>query len=269
MVSRLKASDNNSLKKIIIIGAGNVGSNLASALYKNSISIHQICDLDINKSKNIADKFNSSYTNDIKKIEPNADLYIIAVSDDSIKSVLNNLTISEHSIVVHTSGSTSCSIFETTFNNYGVFYPLQTFDVNRDVDFSNIPICIEGSSDIVSETLAQLAKLLTDKVFFIDSDNRKIIHLSAVFVSNFVNFMYVIANDILSENKLSFEILKPLILESALKVQKNNPSNVQTGPAIRNDFSTINNHLELLNSNEDMKVVYSLLTEQIIKYYSK
>jgi predicted short-subunit dehydrogenase-like oxidoreductase (DUF2520 family) len=165
--------------------------------------------------------------------------------------------------VIHTSGSVAIKKLSDK-NRKGVFYPLQTFSKDSEVDFSEIPICLEAENSSDIELLKEMGKAISKNVQLINSEEREKIHLAAVFVNNFVNFLYQAGSDLLSENKLSFDLLKPLIKETANKISKLNPSEAQTGPARRNDQLTIEKQLHLLKDSE-YRALYKLLTEAIQK----
>jgi predicted short-subunit dehydrogenase-like oxidoreductase (DUF2520 family) len=190
-----------------------------------------------------------------------SDLAIIAVNDDSIASLSKQI----HKPQIHTSGTKG--IKELSNHNFptGVFYPVQTFSKNNDIVFDNIPICIEASSNDFLKIIHEIAKKLSNKVYCIDSEKRAQLHLSAVIACNFPNLLYQIAKELCDQSKVPFEILHPLIGETAKKIQFSNPENNQTGPAKRNDLQTINNHLEKLNQNPEILKIYQILTESIKK----
>jgi predicted short-subunit dehydrogenase-like oxidoreductase (DUF2520 family) len=189
-----------------------------------------------------------------------ADLYIIAVSDDAISTVSEQIPY-KNKLVVHTSGGISLEAIASN-NRKGVFYPLQTFSKNKAVNFKIIPICIESQNASDYQLLQKVAQTISDSVFAINSEQRKALHLAAVFVNNFTNHLYKIGNDICIENNVPFEILKPLIQETAEKITQLSPNEAQTGPAIRNDIETINAHLSFL-SDENQKIIYKILTQSI------
>ena len=153
-------------------------------------------------------------------------------------------------------------------NRKGVFYPLQTFSKNREVNFNTIPICIEAKEEADLELLTNLGNSLSEKVVEIDSDERSKLHLAAVFVNNFVNHLYAIGDDILGNNELSFDLLHPLIEETASKVKTLSPSEVQTGPARRGDQKTIEKHLHLLTEGPESEL-YQQLTESLMKKFDR
>ncbi|GGG51368.1 Rossmann-like and DUF2520 domain-containing protein [Bizionia arctica] len=245
---------------VSIIGSGNVATHLFKAFTKTkSVTVKQWFSRDISKI--------SSYKNDVDVIDDfskltEADIYIIAVSDDAIPEVSEALPF-ENRLVVHTSGSVSLYKLDKK-NRRGVFYPLQTFSKEAKVDFKTIPLCIETIGKKDYPLLKSLAEALGSSSHKINGDQRKALHLAAVFVNNFSNQMYRIAHEITEMEGVEFDILKPLILETAKKVQDLSPYMAQTGPAKRNDNKTIKRHLKQLES-EEHKTIYSLLTESIKK----
>lgn len=170
-------------------------------------------------------------------------------------------------LVVHTSGSVTLKALDSC-KRAGVFYPLQTFSKNKELDYSQIPFCLEANNPSDLQLLKKMANSISGKAYEITSEQRKKLHLSAVFVCNFVNHLYSIGEEICRENNIPFEILQPLIKETADKVKDSSPSEVQTGPAIRNDRSTIDAHLKLLSSSEN-KEIYQLITTAIQSFHGK
>ena len=150
-------------------------------------------------------------------------------------------------------------------SNAGVFYPLQTLSKNKEVDFFTVPLCIEGADEKITSELEQLAQTISNHVYLINSEQRKILHLAAVFACNFPNYLYTIAQQLLARHNMEFELLRPLILETAQKVQNHLPDEVQTGPAIRNDENTMAIHLQMLNGEPELKHLYAELSQMIIK----
>ncbi len=245
--------------KVVIIGSGNLAQHLILALQKaTGVELVQAFARKKNDLLKLldSDKITSNY-NHIK----NADLYIIAVSDNAIQEVSNLLPFS-NKLVAHTSGSVAIEMLNDK-NRKAVFYPLQTFSKNKEINFNEIPICLEAENANDLQILKKVAKTISDVVAEINSKQRKSLHVSAVFVSNFVNHLYQIGNDICSENKVPFEILKPLITETAHKILMISPTDAQTGPAKRKDTTTINSHLAFL-TNENQKNIYKILTKSII-----
>ena len=247
---------------VILLGTGNLANHLIDAfLQTKNVNLVQV----YGRNAAALAKFKKTVdtTSNLAHLKE-ADIYIIAISDDAIAEFSEQLLVRDK-LVVHTSGSVSIDAIKTS--NRGVFYPLQTFTKDKPISFTAIPICIETKQKEDFNQLQQLASLLSNNVYTIDSNQRKYIHLAAVFTNNFVNYMYKIGNDICDENNIPFEILHPLILESATKIKNNKPVSIQTGPAVRNDKKTISNHLKLLKDDE--KEIYNLLTQSIQNTYGK
>jgi len=248
--------------KIVIIGAGNVGTQLSLALKKSKHTIIQVYSKHKSSASNLAKSLNCNYTNYPDKIDTTADIYIIAINDDSIVEIVKQLKLKDK-IVVHTSGSVEMDILKPSSKNYGVFYPLQTFSKNNKVDFKIIPICLEASNTATFKILQSLAKSISNNVQKIDSEQRKTIHLAAVFANNFSNHLYTIAAAILKSANVSFDILKPLIEETAKKIKSSSPDEIQTGPAMRDDKKTMNKHLKMLSGKKDYQQLYKLISKSI------
>ena len=255
--------------KVVIIGSGNVATHLALALQSQGITICQIYSRTISNAEILALKIDAPFTSEISEIYRNADIYIYALNDSSFLKILKKFKLPETALHVHTSGSIPMGDFFGYADKYGVLYPLQTFSKNKTVDFEQVPICIEGITPEVEEEILVIAKLLTSKIYFINSEKRKKLHLAAVFACNFSNYMYDVAYDIVMSAGIDFDILKPLILETAYKVQTMTPKEAQTGPAIRFDEKIINKHLALLNRKKNLKEIYRLLSKSINKKHGK
>ncbi len=251
------------VKNIVFIGAGNVATNLAIAFHSKGIKILQIISRDVEHAKLLADKISASYSNILDEINPNADLYIISINDDAIINIASSLKI-KNSLIVHTSGSVDMNVLINTSTNCGVFYPLQSFSKDTLVDFNNIPFCIEANTIEDRRMLTELAQILSNDVREINSEERKIIHLAAVFANNFSNYMYLIAEELLSKHNLSFDILKPLINQTAMKINNRNPEKTQTGPAKRNDLKLIEKHLSLLKDTPEYYEIYKIISKNIV-----
>ena len=248
------------MKNIILIGSGNVATHLGIALQNCNYKIVQVYSRDIENAKRLAQKLNTNFTNDLTQLK-DANLIIISVNDDAISDVLSQL---KNTAIVHTSGSIGINIFSDNFSNCGVFYPIQTFNKEVDVNISEVPFCIEGNSLHFENQLTQIAKRISKNVVVMDSEQRKQLHIAAVFACNFSNQMFAIADDLLAEKNIDFEILLPLIKQTIAKLDKNKPKTVQTGPAMRNDKTIIQEHINLIQEKE-IKVLYQKISANIIK----
>ncbi len=251
---------------IVLIGAGNVASYLGPFLKKKGHKIIQLYSRSKKNGEPLAKKLKCNHTTNTSKILPDADIYIIALRDEAISSFLSDIKFIPR-LIVHTSGSVGLNVFPDNMKNKGVIYPIQTFSKSSKKDPEIIPYCIEGSNKKSLLVIRKLTNSLSSLVYKLNSKERAQIHLTAVFVNNFTNYLFVLANKILLKNKISFDILKPLILETAQKVMFNEPKKMQTGPAVRGDAAVIENHLKILNDFPEMKDIYKLLSKSIEKEY--
>ena len=249
--------------KIVCIGSGNVATHMAAAFKAKGHHLIQVWSRNAEHAKQLADSVEAEAIADFDEVDQHADLYLIAVKDDAIAAVAQALA-AVNGLAVHTSGATAITELNS-FKNYGVLYPLQTFSKAKAIDFSGIPLCIEAKDQDSLEKLRFIAAELSSLVYEVDSEQRKILHLAAVFACNFVNHLYDMGAQVLHKHVLDFEMLRPLIMETALKVQKELPANVQTGPAIRGDEQTIKKHLKLLNCMPHMQDIYQTLSNSIKK----
>lgn len=247
--------------KVSIIGAGNVATHLFKAFSQSSeIQVQQV----YNHDKTSLEQFKNVQTITSLQILKPVDVIIISLKDDLVSTYVEKL---QHrtELIVHTSGSVSLQ--KKALNN-GVYYPLQTFSKREDVDFKQVPLCLEADSEKNYLLLEQLGKLVSNKIYRINSSQRKSLHLSAVFVCNFVNHLYQIGEELCKENEVPFEILHALMTETTKKATHNSPKNVQTGPAMRKDQKTISSHLAQLD-NANFKEIYNLLTQSILRTHGK
>jgi len=250
--------------RITIIGSGNVATHMAAAFKNASHAIVQVYSRNMQNAALLAYHVKADAIDDLHNINPDTDLFVIAIKDDIIGPVAEQLAIHKK-LIIHTSGAADMFTLLAFSDNVGVFYPLQTFSKTKEIDFWNVPLCIEGNTVEITTQLQQLAQTISNKVYLIDSAKRKTLHLAAVFACNFPNYLYNIAQQLLSKQDIDFELIRPLILETAEKVQHDLPANVQTGPAVRNDKTTMNAHLKLLHDEPQLQHLYELLSQGIIK----
>ncbi len=253
-----------SVKKpnVIFIGAGNLATNLALALFNADCQILQIFSQTKEAAQALACKVNATYTTSIKNINQYADIYFICVPDKAIQEVANELNIKE-SIVVHTSGSTDISVL-SKFPCTGVFYPFQTFSKSRLIPFENIPICINANCDKTLNSLSELASLISNRIVPMDCKTRTWLHLSGVIANNFTNHLLAVSHQLSIEKGFEFNLLRPLVAETIQKAFDGNPADVQTGPAVRFDQATINLHTKKLTEySPELADIYKALTLSI------
>lgn len=250
------------MKSISLIGSGNVATHLGLALKENNYQITQVFSRTLINAKKLAGMLNAEAINNLSALKT-VDLIIISVKDNVITKIIKQIS---NSPIVHTSGSIDLTIFGNKFKHYGVFYPLQTFNKNIDLDFSNIPICIEANNKDFELKIKQLANCISNKVISMTSKQRKQLHIAAVFSANFSNRMFSIAEDILGKTGVEFSILLPLIQQTIKQLDKNKAKNVQTGPARRKDTSIIQDHLTNIQDKK-IRDLYQKISENIIQEY--
>ena len=248
---------------IVMIGAGNVATILGRKLQLAGHTIVQIWSRQIENAVILAKLVQASPTHLLTDITPDADVYIIAVADTAIASIATQLKINDK-LVVHTAGAVSKYALQHVSENYGVLYPLQSLHkTNANIDIT-IPFLIDANHQDALKTIETLAKSVGTHVTIANEEDRLHLHVAAVFVNNFTNHLYALANNYCNKYHVDFTILQPLIEETALKIRHNTPQNVQTGPAIRNDSATMTKHLQILATDEKLKFIYLKLSESIL-----
>ncbi|MBK0404510.1 DUF2520 domain-containing protein [Adhaeribacter sp. BT258] len=251
--------------KIALLGAGNVAWHLAPALEKAGHEIVYVYSRTLANAEALAQNLKAAQATDQPDFsQTSADLYIMAVKDSALPELLQAAVFPENSLVAHTSGTLPLMVFEPYKNIRGaVFYPLQTFSKNTPVSFRNIPFCLETTDENAMLLLQKTAGSLSEQVYKVNSEERKILHLAAVFACNFTNHLFGISAEILQQNHLRFEMLQPLVEQTVQKAFSQNPFSVQTGPAIRHDENTIQTQLQFLQTNPTYQQIYELLTRSI------
>ena len=252
----------NNDMKVILIGAGNLATQLALALQKKGLTPAWVYSRTEESARRLSNRLpHSRYTTDLAQLPADGDLYIFAVKDSVLPDLLARMPANT-GLWIHTAGSVDCEVFRPYSIRYGVFYPMQTFSKEREVDFDDIPFFIEANSEADTELLHHLASRLSGKVYRANSEQRKYLHLAAVFACNFTNHLYVLCDRILQEHGLPFEAMLPLIRETAAKVADMSPFDAQTGPAIRYDQNIIAKQ-EALLADPTLREIYSLMSRSI------
>jgi predicted short-subunit dehydrogenase-like oxidoreductase (DUF2520 family) len=248
------------------IGAGNLATNLARALRRAGVSVRQVYSRTEAAARELAEQVDAQPLTNLSAVSGEVDVCFVSLTDDALIELLPQIVKGrENTLLVHTAGSISMSVWEGYAARYGVFYPLQTFSKQRETDFTRLPIFIESNSTADAEQLHRIASLLSERVFLTDSEGRRSLHLAAVFACNFSNHLYGVAARVLEEHGLPFDVLLPLIDETAAKVHHLSPEAAQTGPAVRRDKETIRKHEEALAAHPDLLKLYELLTESILR----
>lgn len=251
------------------IGSGNVAWHLAPALDNAGYPVREVYSQNPKHAAALIGRLYEAHVNISLDFSASASkIFIIAVSDDALQDVAQKLILPDDAIVVHTSGSQPLSILDDAGSqNMGVFYPLQTFSKTKKIDFKSVPIFVESETSHVEKALMKMAKAISGKVKRINSEERKALHVAAVFASNFTNHMLTIAREITRQNDLDFEWLKPLIAETLNKSLEIGPQKAQTGPAVRGDFAVLERHMEFLRENPQWAEIYRVLSQNIIDYF--
>jgi len=253
------------MRSVVILGAGNVAFHLTRALIQNTVNVRQVFNRTLDAAARVGEANKVNYTDKISELEK-ADLYIIATSDSSIEELSHYIPYND-TLVVHTSGSLGTKVLKGDYRK-GVLYPFQTFTKKKEImKYDDIPVFVEAENKEDEDALYALAKKVSNEVHRIDQEKRLKIHMSGVWVSNFTNHLYYIGNQICKDTGVPFDVLRPLIEETALKVRDMDPYDAQTGPARRNDDIVINKHLEILEEDSRLQQLYRLLADSIKRTY--
>ncbi|MND34330.1 Pyrroline-5-carboxylate reductase [compost metagenome] len=253
--------------KISLIGSGRVAFHLAQALLAQGHSIVQVYARDFDKTQKFAEKIQAKACQSLEQFQ-STELIILAVSDSAIAELVKQVhELFPETLMVHTSGSTDIEVIRHVHEKAGVFYPLQTFSFERDVDWSATPLFVEALADVDQKLLSDLANSLSNRVYQYTSKQRLTLHLAAVFACNFSNYCFDMAKQIVDAEQVDFSLLYPLMIETAKKATENDPMQMQTGPAMRSDQNILTMHQDLLAQAErdDLKEVYQLLSDGIVK----
>ncbi len=252
--------------KISIIGTGNLGSHLLDGFFSGGADIIQVFGRDISQAREMARRAEAEAIDAYNQLNSNVDLVIIAVHDDVIPSVATEIRkYLKQQMIAHTAGSVSSLVLHHE-GDYGVFWPLQSFTKGRHIDWRSIPILLTGHNSEAIDVLKKAAHLLTSKVTLVNDEERLALHVAAAVANNFSNHMFALAEKIAVDHGLDFELLKPLILETAAKVMTLTPAAAQTGPAIRQDEDTMSKHRQLLLENPEMMGLYNEISASIARY---
>jgi predicted short-subunit dehydrogenase-like oxidoreductase (DUF2520 family) len=251
-------------KNVVLIGAGHMAYHLGKELKRSNNKLLKIINRSSENGERLAFELGCQFSMDFKSIPDEADVVIIAVKDDAVKAVADQVSCNGI-LVAHTSGGVPMSALENSSDKIGVFYPLQTMHREAEVNMKEVPFCIEGNSKWNEGVLLELARSLSENVQVLNSEQRKISHIAAVFACNFTNHFYALSEEILEKNGMSLDILKPLIKKTAANILTDHPKALQTGPAKRNDAKVMKEHLELLSP--ELKKLYQDVSESIIKMH--
>lgn len=270
--------------KIVLIGAGNLATHLGKALHAAGHDMVQVFSRTMQSAETLASLLDAEPLTDIAQVRDDADVYIFSVKDsalvqlvaqlcrheadglveDGAVNALRKAKKGEHErVFLHTAGSMPMSVFKGMAQHYGVLYPMQTFSKQREVDFSIIPCFVEANDEFAQKQIEGMAREISGRVYELSSEDRKYLHLSAVFACNFANHCYAISQELLEEHGIPFDVMLPLINETAAKVHEMKPKDAQTGPAVRYDENVIGKQSKLLENHPHFKKVYDSMSKSI------
>lgn len=261
-------------QRVVVLGAGRVATHLVPALIGAGYRVEQVWSRTATSAHALAQPLGVPYTDDLDAIAPDADIYIACVADGALPEVARRLCqrLKAHSqqpianppLLLHTAGSVPMDVWrEAGAQRYGILYPLQTFSKERQVDMREVSLFVEASDADTLSAVESLAQRLSGKVFRADSRRRALLHVAAVFACNFTNAMYAVAHQLLATDDIPFEVLLPLIDETAAKVHALAPREAQTGPAVRGDEAVMQAHLDRLASTPDLQAIYAQISRMI------
>lgn len=245
------------------MGAGHVATHLGLAMRQAGLEVLQVYNRTARRGQELAEMLGCTYTRQMQDLHPGADIYLMAVSDDAIPDLVSTFPFSDR-LLAHTSGSVPMNALMKAGIRAGVFYPLQTFSAGHAVDWNGLPLCLEANKADDMQGLRDLAVALGASPYEVHSDDRKALHLAAVFACNFSNHMFAIAAEILKEKDLPFELIRPLMAETTRKaLESGRPARVQTGPAVRSNRAIMKEHANMLQAHPLWKRLYSSLSDSI------
>lgn len=249
-------------------GAGKVAGILCRELHRRGHKIEKIVSLHRENGGRLAMSCGAEWSSEPVFAE-SSEIIIVSVPDHSLENVLHSIKCGKESLVAHTAGSYGLDVFPATIANRGVFYPLQTFSPGRLKDFREVPVFIEGSGEAEEMRLASIAESLGSPHFITDTEKRRLLHLAAVFVCNFTNYMLVSGKQVSDLAGVDFSLLEPLIRETVNKAVESGPEESQTGPALRYDVNTIEKHLDLLSFSPELAKLYKEISGSIMDYFKR
>lgn len=249
--------------KIVLIGAGNLATHLGKALHAAGHDMVQVFSRTMQSAETLASLLDAEPLTDMAQVRDDADVYIFSVKDSALEQLISQLCGGEKKVFLHTAGSMPMSVFRGKTLHYGVLYPMQTFSKQREVDFSIIPCFIEANDEFALKQIEGLAGQISHRVFQLSSEDRKYLHLSAVFACNFANHCYAASQELLQQHGIPFDVMLPLIDETAAKVHGMTPKEAQTGPAVRYDENVIGKQIQLLENQPYFQKIYDCMSKSI------
>ncbi len=256
-----------SLPDIVLIGAGNLATQLGKALRRSGFRILQVYSRTQRSADLLSAELECESAHELTAVRKDADIYIFSVTDDALEGLIPQVTaLAPEALFLHTAGSMPIDLFKGHVHRYGVLYPMHTFSRSQDVDFTRIACFLEASSEEVMRHIRHLASHLSPQLYELNSEKRRHLHLAAVFACNFSNHLYTLSRELLQAQGIPFEVMLPLIEETVHKIHHLSPRQAQTGPALRGDKNVMEAHLKLLEASPEMQEIYRLLSQSIHQY---
>lgn len=249
--------------KIVLIGAGNLATHLGKALHAAGHDMVQVFSRTMQSAETLASLLDAEPLTDMAQVRDDADVYIFSVKDSALEQLISQLCGGEKKVFLHTAGSMPMSVFRGKALHYGVLYPMQTFSKQRELDFSIIPCFIEANDEFALKQIEGLAVQISHRVYQLSSEDRRYLHLSAVFACNFANHCYAASQELLQQHGIPFDVMLPLIDETAAKVHGMTPKEAQTGPAVRYDENVIGKQIQLLENQPYFQKIYDCMSKSI------
>jgi predicted short-subunit dehydrogenase-like oxidoreductase (DUF2520 family) len=250
--------------RVVIIGAGNVASVFGRLISAAKHEIIQVYSRSISSAQSLGKELGCSFVDNLEAVDLTADIYILAITDNALQNIQDSLFLGDK-LVVHTAGSVSKKVLSNISSQYGVMYPLQSLRKDQSADQSIIPLLIDANKESVLSIIEQFAFTLSSVVSIVGDDKRLCLHLAAVIVNNFTNHLYTLTAEYCKNEEVDFKMLQPIIEQTALRLRANLPADLQTGPAIRNDQSTLDKHIQALSNHPELKTIYLTFTESLLK----
>jgi len=250
--------------RVVIIGAGNVASVFGRLISAANHEIIQVYSRSISSAQSLGKELGCSFVDNLEAVDLTADIYILAITDNALQNIQDSLFLGDK-LVVHTAGSVSKKVLSNISSQYGVLYPLQSLRKDQSADQSIIPLLIDANKESVLSIIEQFAFTLSSVVSIVGDDKRLCLHLAAVIVNNFTNHLYTLTAEYCKNEEVDFKMLQPIIEQTALRLRANLPADLQTGPAIRNDQSTLDKHIQALSNHPELKTIYLTFTESLLK----
>ena len=250
--------------RVVIIGAGNVASVFGRLISAASHEIIQVYSRSISSAQSLGKELGCSFVDNLEAVDLTADIYILAITDNALQNIQDSIFLGDK-LVVHTAGSVSKKVLSNISSQYGVLYPLQSLRKDQSADQSIIPLLIDANKESVLSIIEQFAFTLSSVVCIVGDDKRLCLHLAAVIVNNFTNHLYTLTAEYCKNEEVDFKMLQPIIEQTALRLRANLPADLQTGPAIRNDQSTLDKHIQALANHPELKTIYLIFTESLLK----